>query len=193
MFGFAGVGFLGAVDAVGGVETGAEQFLLALAAATSAGLDQIGQIDGEFFLFLVFHDLAVYYFDEVFGEDDVLVVDGVGKERSHLRDGKAGDAASDGGDEEFQVAVLTGKGDKLVHIGLDDVNAAMHRGNGVTLPLQADTLAPYGAKTLKGDTCCATAMISGQIAAKDKYLVLAQTVDPLWCKFSVVHNRQLFI
>ena len=55
VFGFAGVGFLGAMDAVGGVETWAEQFLLALAAASSAGLDQIGQIDGKFFLFLVFH------------------------------------------------------------------------------------------------------------------------------------------
>lgn len=38
MFGFTGVGFLGAVDVVGGVETRAEQFLLTLAAASSAGL-----------------------------------------------------------------------------------------------------------------------------------------------------------
>lgn len=51
MFGFAGVGFLGAMDAASGVEAWAEEFLFALAAATSAGLDQIGQVDGEFFLF----------------------------------------------------------------------------------------------------------------------------------------------
>ena len=46
MFGFAGIGFLGAVDAVGGVETWAEQFLLALTAALAAGFDQVGKIDG---------------------------------------------------------------------------------------------------------------------------------------------------
>lgn len=41
VFLFAGVGFLGAVDAVGRVETGAEHFLLALAVATTHGLDDV--------------------------------------------------------------------------------------------------------------------------------------------------------
>ena len=56
MLELAGVGFLGAVDAVGGMETRAEQFLLALTAATTAGLDDIVKIDGLFFL-LSFHCL----------------------------------------------------------------------------------------------------------------------------------------
>lgn len=41
VFLFAGVGFLGAVDAVGRVEAGAEHFLLALAVATTHGLDDV--------------------------------------------------------------------------------------------------------------------------------------------------------
>ena len=41
VFEFAGVGLLGAMDTVGGVETWTEDFLLALSVATPHGLDDI--------------------------------------------------------------------------------------------------------------------------------------------------------
>ncbi len=41
VFLFAGVSFLGAVDAVGRVEAGAEHFLLSLTVATAHSLDDI--------------------------------------------------------------------------------------------------------------------------------------------------------
>ena len=52
MLGFAGVGFLGAVNAVSGMETWAKDFLLALPVATPHGLDDIVKTG---FLFHVLH------------------------------------------------------------------------------------------------------------------------------------------
>ena len=52
VFGFAGVGFFGAVDAVSRVETGAKHFLLALTVATTHGLDDI--IQSRFLFFALF-------------------------------------------------------------------------------------------------------------------------------------------
>ena len=53
VFGFAGVGFLGAVDAADRVEAGAEHFLLPLSVTTTHGLDDI--IQARFFLFVLLH------------------------------------------------------------------------------------------------------------------------------------------
>ena len=58
MFGFAGVGFLGAVDAVGGVEAGAEHFLLALSVTASHGLDNVVETGFLVFLFHCFDGLV---------------------------------------------------------------------------------------------------------------------------------------
>lgn len=59
MLGFAGIGFLGAMDAVSRVETRAKQFLLALTTATTAGFYQIVEVDREFFLFVLHNGLIV--------------------------------------------------------------------------------------------------------------------------------------
>lgn len=59
MLGFAGIGFLGAVDAVSRVKAGAKQFLLALTAATTAGFYQIVEVDREFFLFVLHNGVIV--------------------------------------------------------------------------------------------------------------------------------------
>ena len=55
VFLFAGVGFLGTVDAVSGMETGAEHFLLALTVASAHGLDNIVKTG---FLGFLFHNTA---------------------------------------------------------------------------------------------------------------------------------------
>ena len=59
MLGFAGVGFLGAVDPVSRVKAGAKQFLLALTATTTAGFYQIVEVDREFFLFVLHNGIIV--------------------------------------------------------------------------------------------------------------------------------------
>ena len=56
VFLFAGVGFLGTVDAVGRVETWTEHFLLALTVATAHGLDYIVKAG---FLVFLFHNTTV--------------------------------------------------------------------------------------------------------------------------------------
>ena len=110
--------------------------------------------------------------DEVLGENDVLIIDSVGKQRGNLLDGKSGDATANAGDKEPQLGVLAGKGHKLVHIGLNDIYTAVHRGNRLTLSLQAYALPPHGAIVVHGSTRSVTSMHSAQVAAKHKYLIL---------------------
>lgn len=53
VFEFAGVGFLGAVDAVCRMESGAEHFLLAFTVTTTHGLNDIIQADFSFLFFFI--------------------------------------------------------------------------------------------------------------------------------------------
>lgn len=73
MFLFAGVGFLGTVDAVGSMESGAEHFLLALTVATTHGLDNIVKTG---FLGFLFHNTA----------ETTKIVPSVRASGSHYRD-----------------------------------------------------------------------------------------------------------
>ena len=58
VFGLEGVGFLGAVDAVSGMEAGAEHFLLALSVTASHGLDDVVETGFLAFLFHCFDGLV---------------------------------------------------------------------------------------------------------------------------------------
>lgn len=174
MLGFAGVSLFGPVDFVRRVETRAEQFLLALAVAASHGLECV-KVNRLFFL-LLFHlvkiVLALNSVNKFSRQDDVVLVDGSGKQRSNLLIPEAGDATADAGHEELELGMGLGELDELVHIGLDGFHATLHGGDGVTLSLQPNALAPHGAKAVIGGTGGPTAMHSAQVAAEHKDFIL---------------------
>ena len=117
---------------------------------------------------------VLYDFIELPGQNDVLTINGMIEQRSDFINPETGDATAYFSDQELQFRMLFGKSNKLIHVRLDSLNAALHRGNGITLTLQSDTLAPYRSKPLIGQSCRTTAMCSGEIAAKDEYLILFQ-------------------
>ena len=61
VLGLAGIGFLGTVDTVGRVKTGAEHFLLTLTVAATHCLDDIVKI-GDLLLLFTFHRFSVTCF-----------------------------------------------------------------------------------------------------------------------------------
>ena len=65
MFEFAGIGLLGAMDTVGGVETWTEDLLLALAVATPHGLDDVIKAGFLLLILLIRHCSLVF----ILGQD----------------------------------------------------------------------------------------------------------------------------
>ena len=114
---------------------------------------------------------------------------------------EACDAAADASDEERQFRVLLGECDELVHIRTDGVHAALHRGDGIALTLQANALTHDGSKLAVGDVGRTAAVHSLQIAAEDENLVRLQRCDTLgrstlarqelWC-YSLIHKQSQF-
>ena len=84
------------------------------------------------------------------------------------------DAASDSCYEECEFGVLFGKFDELIDVGFDDVNAAVHRRDGVRLSLQADALSEDCAELFFGYPCSPAVMVSVKIAAKNKNLIFSK-------------------
>ena len=100
---------------------------------------------------------------------------------------EAGYATANAGYEECQIGMLLGKLDELVHIRTDGVYAALHRGDGITLTLQANALSHDGTKLAVGDVCRTASVHTSQIAAEHKDLIRLQRCDKLWC-CSFLHN-----
>lgn len=104
-------------------------------------------------------------------QPDIPHFGGTGKERGYLRGRKARDAAAYLGDEESLFGVPAGKLYEPVDIWRYGPDAALHGGYGVTLALQTDTLPPYGAETLVGETRGTAAVHARKVAPEDEYLV----------------------
>ena len=70
------------------------------------------------------------------------------EQRRNLRGLKPSNAAANGRHIEMKLRVLRRKAEKILHIGLHRFHATLHRGDSITLPLQAHTLPPHRAKLL---------------------------------------------
>ena len=112
-------------------------------------------------------------------QHDVLDLVGCGEQRRNFLVGETGDATADARHEKSQILAALGKRDELVHVGPNRFHAALHRRNGVALPLQTDALPHHRAKLPVGDIRRSTAMHSPQIAAKNENLVRLQLRDKL--------------
>lgn len=67
--------------------------------------------------------------------------------------------------------------DEFIHIGTDGPHPALHGRNGITPPLQTDTLPPHGAETPAGHPCGATAVHAGEVAPENEDLIVAEFRD----------------
>lgn len=130
--------------------------------------------------------------DKLLGQQDVLHVHGGAEQRGDLLVAEARNTAAYAGDEERVLGVLPCEGDELVHVRLDGLHAALHRGYAVALALQPHALSPHRAEALVGQPCGSAAMCARQVAAEHEHLVRLQTRDSLRCKLSVIHNDSLF-
>ena len=125
---------------------------------------------------------------ERFGQEDVIGMNRMFEEWRYLVGHKARYTAANRRNEKRVLRMRLGKRDKLIHVGFDSLYPTLHGRNGVALSLQANTLSPYGAEALHGDTGCTTCVHARQIATEDKHLVRLQLRNPFRCKCSRVHN-----
>ena len=103
-------------------------------------------------------------------QPDIVNLKRILKQRSNVGILKPGDATAYAGDKELIFGMFPGKVDKLIHIGLDGRHRPLHSGNGIRLPLKADTLAPNGTEILISGTCRTAAVSTLEIAALCKRL-----------------------
>ena len=124
---------------------------------------------------------------EITGQDNIVHLKGARKERGYLTHGKAGNAASNTGDQKAQIRMSTGIVDKLIDIRGNDLRAAMHGRYGIALTLHAHTLAHYGAKLPAGNVCSSPTVHALQIGAKNKYLARSQLRNHIRCVLITLH------
>lgn len=110
-------------------------------------------------------------------EDDVRNYMSVSKKRSYLTVVEAGDAAAYAGDEEGEFGMLLRKADKVIHVRLYRLDASLHGGDGIALALQPYALPVDGAEALVGYACGSSSVVSGEVASKDKNLILLEVCD----------------
>ncbi len=120
------------------------------------------------------------------GQRDVFHLIGGFEQGRNLFVGEARYTATDTGDAEEQFGMLLGVRDKLIHVRTDCLNTALHGRNGITLPGATDTDAHFCAKELVRRTRRTSAMHSGEVAAKDEYLIRLETCDIFRCN---THER----
>lgn len=89
---------------------------------------------------------------------------------------EASHSATNASDIEVEFGVAVGKADKLIDVWLNRVNASLHGGNGITVALQAHALPPYCTKPLYREARRLTTMVTFQIAAEHKHLIVVQCV-----------------
>ena len=111
---------------------------------------------------------------EGFGEAYVGEGCGGGEEGGDVAVGEAGDAAADAGDVEEELRVLAGEGDEVIHVGLDGLNAALHRRDGVALALEADAAAEDCAEMLERGPGGAATVHPRKIASENEDLISLQ-------------------
>lgn len=90
--------------------------------------------------------LTLQHRHEIFGQDDILQIDCLGKQRGHIAGREASNAAADPGYQEHLLGARLCIGHKLIHIGFNSLHATVHRGNGVALSLHTNTLSLHGTK-----------------------------------------------
>ena len=67
--------------------------------------------------------------------------------------------------------MLAGEGEELVHVGLDGLDAALHRRDGVALALEADAAAEDGAEMLERGPCGAATVHPRKVAPENEDFV----------------------
>ena len=77
--------------------------------------------------------------------------------------------------------VVSSKIDKLVNIRTNRLNTTLHRGNGITLPLQSNTLPHDCTKTPPCHTGRPSPVHTCKIATKHKDFIFSQGIDVIWC------------
>lgn len=116
-------------------------------------------------------------------KDDIGHAQSVPEQGGNLFIPEAGNATANACDIEFQLGVSLGECDELVDVWLDGLNASLHCGDGVGLSLEPDSLPHYCAKSVHCYSGRAAAMMSGKVAAEDKYFVGAECADVFRCIF----------
>ena len=112
-------------------------------------------------------------------QNDILHAMSCLEQRGDFFIGESSDAAADASDEERQFRVLLGEPNELIHIRTDGFHAALHRGDGIALTLQAHALTHDGSKLAVGDVGRTAAVHSLQVAAEHEDLVRLQRCDTL--------------
>ena len=96
--------------------------------------------------------------------------------------------AANTGHKELVFSMLFGKLNEIIHVWLDGFHPTLHGGYAITLTLQSHALAPYRAKAIVGQPCCATAMCTSKVTAEHKYLIRLQFRYSFGGIISLVHN-----
>ena len=112
---------------------------------------------------------------------NILHIHSPSEQRCDFSRSEARDAASDAGDQEGHLRMLFGEGDKLVNEWFDGVYTALHGRDSIALSLQAHALSHNGSESLNGNSCCAAAVHTLQVASEDEYLVFVERVDTVGC------------
>ena len=85
-----------------------------------------------------------YLLPKIIWQGYVLHCGGSREKRGYLVGREASYATAYAGDEEMPVGMLLGLGYELVNIEAFGVNASLHGGDGIALPLHAVAVAHYG-------------------------------------------------
>ncbi len=107
---------------------------------------------------------------------DIFQQEGFLEERGHLLRCVACDAATHGGDEEGQLGVLLGTGDEMVDGSLHR-GFALHGGQSIAATRKSFADTPFSSEVLVGKPGGTAAVGALDIAAENKYLVLAEGGD----------------
>ena len=83
--------------------------------------------------------------------------------------------------------MLLSIGDEIIYVWTDGFHATLHRWDGIALTLNTDPITQYRTETETSYSCSSSAMHASQIAAKYKYLVVFQSVYPLWSDSVLLH------
>jgi len=101
------------------------------------------------------------------------------EQKCYLLVSEASYATADTGHKKRQFLMGFRKLNELIHVGFDGLYTALHRGNAITLSLQANALSHNGTKLAVGCPCCATTVHTLQITAKHENLIRLELCNPL--------------
>ncbi len=93
---------------------------------------------------MYYSNSLLYHLPETLRQADVLHLLCTLEQWGDVFGFEAGDAATYWGYQEMKLLMMLGIGDEIIHVWTDGFYAALHRWDGVTLALQAYTLAHDG-------------------------------------------------